>query len=513
MNRGVNSGEFIDPLIIQPMSDTHTAKKASPPLLMLDADAMGELCKHLPLKLAFKLVCKATRDGHPDGTTTYVSDVVVSMPMLEWALKLGCPSGRCICRQAAAGGFLNVLTRVLADGVVPWDDTAFYLANRNGHLHVLRWIHARNMTIREGYGSLETALDRGHLRVAKWWVEVGRPYDYDDLVAAAASGCLETLQLLDANSTDCDDYMSVHGGSGIPVQEGAGRGGNLALLKWVLDSDKSKNDASFGIMDAAAEAGHLHVLQWMVSRYSFSAESMNSLFTQAAAVGNTVMMQWLLDRGCQPKDSCACEEAASRGQLQALQWMRGHDFPWDCLTCRSAARRGHLEVLQWARANGAPWDWSTLYSGAEHARNTGNAATFEWTLINHAPWDLPDYAKRVSDWPFFNDTIAWVDAHLNDELMQLQVKTLHHKTATLDVPTTARVGDALAAYAGKFGVRKDAIRYVHQGRQLESKRTLASYGICAGDTVHTVTHLSGEMASGNGGGCPPGGEPNPHFHD
>ena len=27
MNRGVNSGEFIDPLIIQPMSDTHAAKK------------------------------------------------------------------------------------------------------------------------------------------------------------------------------------------------------------------------------------------------------------------------------------------------------------------------------------------------------------------------------------------------------------------------------------------------------------------------------------------------------
>ena len=166
------------------------------------------------------------------------------------------------------------------------------------------------------------------------------------------------------------------------------------------------------------------------------------------------------------------------------------------------------EHAQAQRGSSAPRHGRQLILSRPHVAadaTSGNAATFEWTLINHAPWDLPDYAKRVSDWPFFNDTIAWVDAHLNDELMQLQVKTLHHKTATLDVPITARVGDALAAYAGKFGVRKDAIRYVHQGRQLESKRTLASYGICAGDTVHTVTHLSGEMASGNGGGCGPVG--------
>ena len=111
-------------------------------------------------------------------------------------------------------------------------------------------------------------------------------------------------------------------------------------------------------------------------------------------------------------------------------------------------------------------------------------AVFEW-LTNHAPVDPSNHTKMELCVCRFRckETVAWVEAHLNGELMQLQVKNPHHKKVTLDVPCCATVGDALAAYAGKFGVCKDAIRLVHQGQTLEPLGTLASYGIGAGGTV------------------------------
>ena len=54
-----------------------------------------------------------------------------------------------------------------------------------------------------------------------------------------------------------------------------------------------------------------------------------------------------------------CEEAAYNGQLEALQWGRGHGCPWNEETCSNAARGGHLSTLQWAREHGCPWDETT----------------------------------------------------------------------------------------------------------------------------------------------------------
>ena len=51
-----------------------------------------------------------------------------------------------------------------------------------------------------------------------------------------------------------------------------------------------------------------------------------------------------------PQD--VCQQAASGGHLEVLQWARQNGCPWDGRTCRSAADGGHREVLQWARANG-----------------------------------------------------------------------------------------------------------------------------------------------------------------
>jgi hypothetical protein len=77
------------------------------------------------------------------------------------------------------------------------------------------------------------------------------------------------------------------------------------------------------------------------------------------------------------------QEAAAKGQLEVLKWLRANGCPWDEKTCASAAQAGHLEVLQWARANGCPWDANTC-AGAALA---GHIKVLQWARANGCPWD------------------------------------------------------------------------------------------------------------------------------
>ncbi|KAG5175548.1 vacuolar protein sorting-associated protein 26-domain-containing protein, partial [Tribonema minus] len=78
-----------------------------------------------------------------------------------------------------------------------------------------------------------------------------------------------------------------------------------------------------------------------------------------------------------------CQLAARRGHLGALQWLRGHDCPWDDGTCNSAAYCGSLAVLQWARANGCGWNEETCTYAAEG----GQLEVLQWAHINGCPWN------------------------------------------------------------------------------------------------------------------------------
>ena len=49
-----------------------------------------------------------------------------------------------------------------------------------------------------------------------------------------------------------------------------------------------------------------------------------------------------------------CGEAAGRGDLEVLKWLRAEGCPWDEAACRFAAFGGHLEVLKWLQAEGCP---------------------------------------------------------------------------------------------------------------------------------------------------------------
>ena len=48
---------------------------------------------------------------------------------------------------------------------------------------------------------------------------------------------------------------------------------------------------------------------------------------------------WKWERGMWPR---LCKEAAGRGDLEMLKWLRAKGYPWDANACAKAAGDGHL---------------------------------------------------------------------------------------------------------------------------------------------------------------------------
>lgn len=378
-----------------PTDESTRALARASPLLLLDADAMSELYKHVPVKAVLRLVCRATRAGHPGALTSYVSDVVG-----DWgSLRLACGVGGlvqlqqhgAIVRQVVKGGYLYVLTKAIDAGSLSDNKQLLKGAARHGHLHILRWLVAHRVTrvvTDKGRGFtllLKIATKHGHLKVVRWWVEENnwhiRRRDYEPLmVLAIESGSLELAQLLHTALKGRHGLLEDHY---LQMVNAAGQSGNLELFMWAVEA----YEEVFGdITDA----------------YMF-------------AVQNLPMLQWLFDRNVSGfYEPHLCGAAMSCGKLDTVRWLRSKGCPWDADACAYAARRGDLATLQWARATGAPWTRYTLYCAAQHAVHTDDPTVFDWALAAGAPWQNQpvggpkDPEIRIS--PVDPEVLAWANA-------------------------------------------------------------------------------------------------------
>ena len=120
----------------------HAAAIAHSPLGMLlqaSCDYLFLVVDAIPESdaLSLALVCTALRDsvfarftplplGHqyaPRRIRTLFQDVVVSVKRLKWALAVGCPRKKELCKWAAEGGH-RVTLKLLHEIGCPWDGTA-----------------------------------------------------------------------------------------------------------------------------------------------------------------------------------------------------------------------------------------------------------------------------------------------------------------------------------------------------------------------------------------------------
>ncbi|GAB4819772.1 hypothetical protein N2152v2_006818 [Parachlorella kessleri] len=79
-----------------------------------------------------------------------------------------------------------------------------------------------------------------------------------------------------------------------------------------------------------------------------------------------------------------------------------------------------------------------------------------------------------------------------DDMNEVTFKTVgFEKTHTVTVSRFATVDSLVLAYHGETGVLPAQVRLIFAGRQLETDRTAADYGVESGDVIHVVMRLRG----------------------
>ena len=80
---------------------------------------------------------------------------------------------------------------------------------------------------------------------------------------------------------------------------------------------------------------------------------------------------------------------------------------------------------------------------------------------------------------------------------QIYIKTLTGRKQALNFEADNQVLAVKQALQEKEGIQVDQIKLIHSGKQLADDKTLESYNIVAGATIHMVLQLRGGGAEGN----------------
>lgn len=80
-------------------------------------------------------------------------------------------------------------------------------------------------------------------------------------------------------------------------------------------------------------------------------------------------------------------------------------------------------------------------------------------------------------------------------IQQIFIKTLTGRKQAMNFEPENQVLAVKQALQEKEGIQVDQIRLIHSGKQLADDRTLESYNIGAGATIHMVLQLRGGASS------------------
>jgi len=184
------------------------------------------------------------------------------------------------------------------------------------------WRLMRSIVRSHGWKTaFNAALCSGNLQQLEWGRAQGCQMDETTCRNAAASGQMEAMRWLRAQTPPCAWDQT--------TCESAAVHGNLELLQWMRNqSPPCPWDAT--TCTGAAMQGNLDVLKW--------------------ARNQTPPCPW---------DANTCRGAAMRGHLDVLKWVRSQTplCPWDVVTCLCATKEGRVEVLRWLRAQVPPCLW------------------------------------------------------------------------------------------------------------------------------------------------------------
>ena len=107
---------------------------------------------------------------------------------------------------------------------------------------------------------------------------------------------------------------------------------------------------------------------------------------------------------CYRWNEFTCVNAAVKGNLDIIQWLRSQDppCPWNEKTCEATIVNGHLKTLQWVISQGCPLSKKMCDFAVIHE----NLTMLQWLRMQNppCPWDEDtcSYAALGMDEFFLN---------------------------------------------------------------------------------------------------------------
>ncbi|KAF0687575.1 Aste57867_20694 [Aphanomyces stellatus] len=364
------------------------------------SDAMEWACDHGNLDMLQYLHRRGRDPCTQEGL--YVAFEKAHLDVATYLLEHGLAEKHDTCQESLAHvagiGNVDAVKRMVALGAT-LDRDSMDAAAGNGHLEMVRYLHANNSAAGCSYEAIQMSATHGHAAVLDFLLDkfpnvrikpdmclafrgdVVNLFEHA-IDGAAGAGHLAIVQRLhevlpgpDGCSTDAMDNAAAHG--------------HLDVVEW-LHTHRSEGCTQKAI-DAAAANNHRDVVTWLQTHrhMTCSPEAMNG----AAEHGHLEMVEWLHG---QPHTGCtykALDMAAANGHLDVLRFLHAHVC--DQLSEHAmdgAVSKGHLHVVRWLhehrkRAGASP----DILDKA-----TGNVPMTKWILANRHE-GCPRCARKVAE--------------------------------------------------------------------------------------------------------------------
>lgn len=274
---------------------------------------------------------------------------------------------------ASENGDLEMVKYLVTEAKVEVDQWCVTQAIQGGSLKVVEYLISSVITISDKFsdvdasilkrmGVIETAAQKGHLDIIKYFCERGVPISSGAISNAASGGDFEIVRYLYKQIGICPDgaigYAMIHGhfkiawfllsqGSdcNVDAMNFAARHGNLNMVRYLHAKGKS---CTTDAIDFAARYGHFKIVKWL---YRNRTEWCTHAAMYGAAIERRLeIVKWLHNHGapCSPN---IVEHVIEDGDLDILKYLHSIKKKFSAEASMKAAKHNHLEVLQWMYDN------------------------------------------------------------------------------------------------------------------------------------------------------------------
>ncbi|CAB9507047.1 ankyrin repeat protein [Seminavis robusta] len=231
-----------------------------------------------PTKELFRASVELQLRGFVAGANHQNVREAISIAILKWARRHGCPWDESTCIAAAAAGHLHIVQWACVNGCRFCIWSTCTAAARAGHLAILQW--ARENGLHWNEETCAAAARGGHLALLQWARANHCPWNEYTCAAAAGRGHLAILQWARANHCPWTEETCF----------AAAQGGHLAILQWARANHFPWNQDT---CTAAARKGHLAILQGARANHC-PWDWKTRLWSR----GHPQVLQWAIENGC-----------------------------------------------------------------------------------------------------------------------------------------------------------------------------------------------------------------------